>query len=189
MKYVDTNLARRMEAAEDVPQVEIARVLQRTHPEVGADILEIAGGHAVFAGLNSPVGRAIGLGFDGAVSAAQLDEVEAFYKQHNAPSAVDITPVTHGSLLELLKKRGYVLAELNNVMARKLEPHERFEESVPGVEFRACATEETTTALPPRRSTSPLTVNRRSCWGAHPTCNDISWAEPFTCPCFRKPSA
>ena len=39
MKYVDTKLARRMEAAEDVPQVEIARVLQRTHPEVGADIL------------------------------------------------------------------------------------------------------------------------------------------------------
>ena len=143
MKYVDTSLARRMEAAEDVPQVEIARVLQRTHPEVGADMLEIAGGHAVFAGLNSPVGRAIGLGFDGAVSAAQLDEVEAFYKQHNAPSAVDITPVTHGSLLELLKTRGYVLAELNNVMTRKLEPRERFEESVPGVEFRACAPEET----------------------------------------------
>lgn len=143
MKYVDTNLARRMEAAEDVPQVEIARVLQRTHPEVGADILEIAGGHAVFAGLNSPVGRAIGLGFDGPVSAAQLDEVEAFYRQHHAPSQVDITPVTHGSLLELLKTRGYVLAELNNVMARRLEPGERFEENVPGVEFRACAPEET----------------------------------------------
>ncbi|HEX9119649.1 MAG TPA: GNAT family N-acetyltransferase [Terriglobales bacterium] len=143
MKYVDTNLARRMEAAEDVPQVEIARVLQRTHPEVGADILEIGGGHAVFAGLNSPVGRAIGLGLDGAVTATQLDEVEAFYKQHHAPSQVDITPVTHGSLLELLKTRGYVLAELNNVMARKLEPRERFEDSVPGVEFRACAPGET----------------------------------------------
>ena len=143
IKYVDTNLARRMEAAEDVPQMEIARVLQRTHPEVGADILEIAGGHAVFAGLNSPVGRAIGLGLDGAVTATQLDEVEAFYKQHSAPSQVDITPITHGSLLELLKTRGYVLAELNNVMARKLEPGERFEESVPGVEFRACAPEET----------------------------------------------
>jgi GNAT superfamily N-acetyltransferase len=142
MKYVDTNLARRMEAAEDVPQMEIARVLQRTHPEVRADILEIAGGHAVFAGLNSPVGRAIGLGFDGAVTAAQLDEVEAFYRQHRAPSQVDITPVTHGSLLELLKTRGYVLAELNNVMARKLEPGERFQESVVGVEFRACAPEQ-----------------------------------------------
>jgi GNAT superfamily N-acetyltransferase len=143
MKYVDTKLARRLEAAEDVPQLEIARVLQRTHPEVGADMLEIAGGHAVFAGLNSPVGRAIGLGFDGFVTSTQLDEVEAFYKKHNAPSQVDITPVTHGSLLELLKTRGYALAELNNVMARKLEPGERFEENVSGVEFRACAPEET----------------------------------------------
>jgi GNAT superfamily N-acetyltransferase len=143
MKYVDTTLARRMEAAEDEPQVEIARVLQRAHPEVGADMLEIAGGHAVFAGLNSPVGRAIGLGFDGAVTATQLDEVEAFYKQHHAPSQVDITPITHGSLLELLKTRGYVLAELNNVMARKLEARECFEEGVAGVEFRACAPQET----------------------------------------------
>jgi hypothetical protein len=47
MKFIDTCLARRLEAAEDVPQTEIARVLQRTHPEIGADILEVAGGHAV----------------------------------------------------------------------------------------------------------------------------------------------
>jgi GNAT superfamily N-acetyltransferase len=143
MKFVDMKLARRMEAAEDVPQLEIARVLQRSHPEIGADILEIAGGHAAFAGLNSPVGRAIGLGMDGPVTAEQLDKVEEFYKSHNAPSQVDLTPVTHGSLLELLKTRGYVMTELNNVMARKLEAHERFGEDVPGVEFRTCAASET----------------------------------------------
>ena len=142
MKFVDTTLARRLEAAEDVPQVEIARVLQRTHPEIGADILEIAGGHAVFAGLNSPVGRAIGLGLDGPVIAAQLDEAEAFYRSHNAPCQVDLTPVTHASLLELLKARGYGIAELNNVMARKLAPHERFEENAGGCEFRVCSPQE-----------------------------------------------
>ncbi|MGZ4837725.1 MAG: hypothetical protein ACXVZR_04185, partial [Terriglobales bacterium] len=139
MKFVDSTLARRLEAAEDTPQLEIARVLQGTHPEIGADILEIAGGHAVFAGLNSPVGRAIGMGLDGAVIAAQLDEVEAFYRSHNAPCQVDITPVTHGSLLELLKTRGYVITELNNVMARRVEPHERFEENADGCDFRACS--------------------------------------------------
>lgn len=142
MKFVDTTLARRLEAAEDTPQVEIARVLQSTDPEIGADILEIAGGHAVFAGLNSPVGRAIGMGLGGAVIAAQLDEVEAFYRSHNAPCQVDITPVTHGSLLELLKTRGYGIAELNNVMARKLEPHERFQENADGCDFRACSPED-----------------------------------------------
>lgn len=142
MKFVDTTLARRLEATEDVPQLEIARVLQRKHPEVGADILEIAGGHAIFAGVNSPVGRAIGLGLEGAVIAAQLDEVEAFYQGHGAPSQVDITPVTHPSLLELLKTRGYALAELNNVMARKLESHEHFVEEVDGLEFRRCTPEQ-----------------------------------------------
>jgi GNAT superfamily N-acetyltransferase len=142
MRFVDTTLARRLGAAEDVPQIEIARVLQREHPEIGAGILEIAGGHAVFAGLNSPVGRAIGLGLDGPVIAAQLNEVEEFYRNHNAPSQVDITPITQGSLLELLKTRGYVIAELNNVMARHLDPHERFEENAPGCEFRPCAAED-----------------------------------------------
>jgi hypothetical protein len=142
MQFVDTSLARRLEAAEDVPQTEIARVLRRTHPEIGADIMDIAGGHAVFAGLSSPVGRAIGLGLDGAVIAPQLDELEAFYKNHKAPSQVDITPVTHSSLLELLKTRGYVIAELNNVMARRLDPHERFEENASGCEFRTCGAEE-----------------------------------------------
>lgn len=142
MKFVDIEMARRLEAAEDVPQVEIARVLQRTHPEIGADILEIAGGHAVFAGANSPVGRAIGLGLDGPVTAAVLDEVEGFYRKHNVAAQVDITPVTSGSLLELLKIRGYVMTELNNVMARKLEPHERFDENEAGLEFCACAPED-----------------------------------------------
>jgi GNAT superfamily N-acetyltransferase len=142
MKFVDTTLAQRLEAAEDVPQVEIARVFQRKHPEVSADILEIAGGHAVFAGLNSPVGRAIGLGLEGAVTAAQLDDVETFYQRHGAPSQVDITPITHPSLLEMLKTRGYVLAELNNVMARRLLPQERFEQDVEGLEFRPCKPEQ-----------------------------------------------
>ena len=142
MKFVDTCLARRLEAAEDLPQLEIARVLHRRHPEIGADILDIAGGHAVFAGPSSPVGRAIGLGLEGAVTAAQLDEVEAFYRKHDAPSQVDITPVTHASLLELLKTRGYVLTELNNVMARRLEAQERFKESVPGIEFLPCVPEQ-----------------------------------------------
>jgi GNAT superfamily N-acetyltransferase len=143
MKFVDLHLARRLEAAEGLPQLEIARVLRRTQPEIGADMLEIAGGHAVFAGLGSPVGRAIGMGLDGPVTAAQLDEVEQFYRAHHAPSQVDITPVTHGALLELLKARGYAMAELNNVMARRLAPKERFEESVEGMEFRPCAPEDT----------------------------------------------
>jgi GNAT superfamily N-acetyltransferase len=143
MQFLDIATARRLEAAEEVPQMEIARILQRTHPEIGADVLAIAGGHAIFAGLNSPIGRATGLGFDGPVTAAQLDEIEAFYARHRAPAQVDITPLTDSSLLELVKTRGYTIYELNNVMARRLAPQDRFEENVPGIEFRDCTPADT----------------------------------------------
>ena len=139
MQFVDSAMAQRLEAAEDQPQIEIARALHRLRPELGADVREIAGGHMVYAGPKSLVGRAIGLGLNGSVTAAQLDQVEAFYRSHNAPAQVDITPLTHASLLEMLKARGYVFSELNNVMARRLEPGEKFQEDVPGLEFRPCA--------------------------------------------------
>ena len=143
MKFVDTKLARRLEAAEDMPQVAIAQQLQWTNPEIGAEVLDIAGGHATFTGKTSVVGRAVGMGLCGPVSAAELDQVEAFYKKHEIPAQVDITPVTDGSLLELLKARGYVIAELNNVLARELKPEERFNEEAPGFEFRAFSLEQT----------------------------------------------
>ncbi len=137
MKFVDTKMARRLEAAEDLPQVAIAQQLQLTNPVIGAEVLDVAGGHATFTGKTSVVGRAVGLGLCGPVSAAELDQVEAFYKRHEIPAQVDVTPVTDGSLIELLKARDYVIVELNNVLARELKPDERFDEDAPGFEFRA----------------------------------------------------
>lgn len=139
MKFVDCALARRMEAAEDEAQLAIAAVLQQQRPQTGAEALAIAGGHAVFAGANSPVGRAIALGLAGPVSGAEVDEVEAFYRRHGAPAQFDVTPLTHESLLAQLLERRYAATELNNVLARHLSPGESFPEEVDGIEFRPCA--------------------------------------------------
>src|ERR1051326_8393459 len=143
MKFIDTKLARRLEAAEDLPQVAIAQQLQWTDPEIGAEVLDIAGGHATFTGKTSVVGRAVGMGLCGPVSAAELDQVEAFYKKHDMPAQVDVTPVTDSALIALLKARGYAIAELNNVLARELKPDEHFDEAAPGFEFRALSLEQT----------------------------------------------
>lgn len=48
----------------------------------------------IFAGLNSPIGHAAGLGFDGAVSEADLDRLEMFYRSHGAPAQLDLCPLT-----------------------------------------------------------------------------------------------
>lgn len=55
MKFVDKALARRLESAEEMPQVDCARMYQKLRPEIGAAFEPICGGHMIFAGLNSPI--------------------------------------------------------------------------------------------------------------------------------------
>jgi len=121
MDFVDQALARRLEAAEEMPQVYYAQRYQELRPEIGAACEPICGGHMIFAGVGSPIGRTVGMGFDGSATAADLDRMEDFYRSHGAPSQIDVCPLTDPPLLELLKQRGYVMAELNNVMFRRLE--------------------------------------------------------------------
>jgi ribosomal protein S18 acetylase RimI-like enzyme len=115
MQFVDKPLARRLESAEEMPQVEYARYYAKKRPEIGAAVEELCGGHMIFAGLNSPIGRAVGMGFDGPVTAADLDRLEEFYRTHGAPAQLDLCPLSDPSLLELVKEREYGIVELNNV--------------------------------------------------------------------------
>lgn len=142
MQFVDRTLARRLEAGEDEAQLGIADVLRRLRPFAGAESLAIAGGHAVFAGKNSPVGRTIGAGLAAPISEADVDRVEEFYGSHGAPAQFDVTPFADESLTALLHRRNYAMTELNNVMARRLTSADRFVAEVEGVEFRPCPPED-----------------------------------------------
>lgn len=126
MQFVDKALARRLESCEEMPQVYYARVFQKTRPEVAAAEEEICGGHMVFAGLGSPIGRATGAGLDRAITAEDVDRIERFYRAKKAPSQVDLTPMHEPAVFEMFKERGYSITELNNVLYRKLDPEERF---------------------------------------------------------------
>jgi len=136
LHFVDKAFARRLEAAEDVAQVRYARFYQQLRPEIGAAAEEICGGHMAFAGVGSPIGRAIGLGLDGPVSLADLGRMEGFYRSHQAPAQIDITPLHDPSLWELLRARGYMMAELNNVLYRPLNPRETLPASPSSVMVR-----------------------------------------------------
>jgi ribosomal protein S18 acetylase RimI-like enzyme len=126
MQFVDKAFARRLESCEEMPQVFYARVFQKTRPEIGAAERELCGGHMIFAGLGSPIGRATGMGLDRPFTAEDLDQVEQFYRAHKAPSQVDLCPLHDPSVFELFKGRGYGIAELNNVLYRRLDPTEKF---------------------------------------------------------------
>jgi ribosomal protein S18 acetylase RimI-like enzyme len=146
MQFVDKAFARRLESVEEMPQVLYARTFQKTRPEIGAAEKEICGGHMVFAGLGSPIGRATSVGLDRPFTAADLDRVEAFYRAHNAPSQVDLCPLHETAVFELFKERGYAIAELNNVLYRKLDAEEKFPPAPSGCEIRRSRLEEADTA-------------------------------------------
>ncbi|MGA8866586.1 MAG: GNAT family N-acetyltransferase [Candidatus Sulfotelmatobacter sp.] len=146
MQFVDKALARRFEAVEEVPQVFYARVFQKTRPEIGAAEEEICGGHMIFAGLGSPLGRATGVGLDRPFTAEDLDRVEQFYRAHEAPSQVDVCPLHEPTVLEMFKERGYAVADLNNVLYRRLDPKETFPSPPEGCELRPGRPEEAETA-------------------------------------------
>ena len=142
MQFVDKAFARRLESVEEMPQVFYARVFQKTRPEMGAAVEEICGGHMIFAGLGSPIGRATGAGLDRAFTVEDLDRVEQFYRARKAPSQVDLCPLHDEAVFEMFKTRGYGIAELNNVLYRKLDPKEEFPAPPPGCEIQRSQLEE-----------------------------------------------
>src|SRR5579863_2314214 len=142
MQFVDKAFARRLESVEEMPQVFYARVFQRTRPDIGAAEEEICGGHMIFAGLGSPIGRATGVGLDHPLTASDLDRIEQFYRERKAPSQVDLCPLHVPEIFEMFKDRGYAIAELNNVLYRKLDPDDKFPPPPDGCTIRRSPPEE-----------------------------------------------
>jgi ribosomal protein S18 acetylase RimI-like enzyme len=142
MQFVDKALGRRLESCEEMPQVMYARVFRKTRPEMNAAEEEICGGHMVFAGLGSPIGRATGAGFDRQLTAEDIERIEQFYIARKAPSQVDLTPLHEPAVFEMFKERGYAITELNNVLYRKLETNEVFPAPPEHCQIRSSPAEE-----------------------------------------------
>jgi hypothetical protein len=111
--FADLALARRIEAAE-------AENARGCSPQPGAPALAVAGGCAIFAGMDSPLTQAVGLGLNGPVSAAQIGALEAFFRSRGAPVRVDLCPLADSGLVDALAERGYRATEFNNVLVKRL---------------------------------------------------------------------
>jgi GNAT superfamily N-acetyltransferase len=114
MIHADLALARRIERAE----AENARGCTAAHPQAAA--MAAAGGIAVFAGAESPLSRAVGMGLSGPVPEEELRSVEEFFRARSARPVIDLCPLVDPSLTELLLVRGYGVTEFDNVMVRRL---------------------------------------------------------------------
>jgi len=112
MRFIDIELARRVEMAEADAGRTCAEAYHALHPEVPVAVTEIAGGIAVFAGVNSPVTQAIGVGLNGDVTDDQLDALGNFFHSRSAAATVEICPFVPMNLYEKFAARGYSLLEV-----------------------------------------------------------------------------
>jgi len=121
--FVDLDFARRLEMAEMIlPDcVEAIRAYSPSDPIAS---LTIAGGVGFFGGESYPANQIVGLGLYGEVTAAQLDEVEDFFRSRGVPSTVVLSPLANESVRKLLGERGYGIGEFNTVLIRRVNPKE-----------------------------------------------------------------
>jgi GNAT superfamily N-acetyltransferase len=116
MRFIDLDLARRVEIAEANAGRECAEACHRLHPDYPVAVEEIAGGIAVFAGVDSPVTQAIGVGLRGPVSDSELDALTEFFHSRNALAAIELCPLVEMSLYTKFAARNYRRVEVSNVL-------------------------------------------------------------------------
>ena len=116
MLHADAALARRIETAEAAN----ARGCSSGADGGPPDVLERAGGCAIFVGADSPLTQAVGVGLNGPVAERDLDEIECFFRSRGARVSMDVCPLADPGLLAALAGRGYRATEFNNVLAKPL---------------------------------------------------------------------
>jgi GNAT superfamily N-acetyltransferase len=120
MLFADLTLARRLEMTDALAGVEFARAWARFNSFTGEVSLPVAGGHAGFGGIDSPLTQAFGLGLNGPVTEADMAAMEEFYRAHGSAVNIETCPLADPSLLKLLNERGYRPIEYSNVFTREL---------------------------------------------------------------------
>jgi GNAT superfamily N-acetyltransferase len=112
LTFADLALARRIEGAQTAQSLGCA--------PGDAAALEIGGGCAIFAGVDSPLTQAVGLGLHGPVSSQELDEVEEFFRSRGGRPVIEVCPLADTGFIETLGERGYRVSQFDNVLARGL---------------------------------------------------------------------
>lgn len=121
MIFSDIDLSRKLERTEARSNASFVEARARIVPESGAEWTTIGGAFAMFDGIESPLTQTFGLSIFEEATADVLNEIEAFFKKHDAPVFHEVSPLVDASLIVLLNERGYQPLELSSVMFQPIE--------------------------------------------------------------------
>ena len=112
----DLAFSRRLERAEAKATAAYVDSRAVVAPELGAEWRDIGGTYAMFDGVGSPLSQTFGLGLFSEPTAAQLDEIESFFRGCGAEVFHEVSPLADAAVLTILPERGYRPVELTSVM-------------------------------------------------------------------------
>jgi hypothetical protein len=118
--FSDVALSRRLEKAEAQSCKSFVEARARVSPESGATWIEVGGTYAMFDGISSPVTQTFGLGLFQTNSVAEIETMEAFFKERGAPVCHEVSPLGDLTLPRLLTSRGYHPFEFSSVMFKPI---------------------------------------------------------------------
>jgi hypothetical protein len=121
MIYSDKNLSQKLERTEARSNVSFVEARARMFPESSAEWMEVGGVYAMFDGIESPLTQTFGLGMFDEIGDAEIERLEAFFKERGAPVFHEVSPLAGLPMVELLNRRGYQPIELSSVLYRPLE--------------------------------------------------------------------
>jgi hypothetical protein len=114
--HADRALACRLERTEASANARFVEARARVNPEVGAEWIEVAGAYAMFDGVASPCTQTFGLGLFQIPTSAEMERIEAFFRERGAPVLHEVSPLGDPALVEMLNTRGYQPLELSSVL-------------------------------------------------------------------------
>lgn len=120
MLFPGTALAARIESSESRFMADCARAAEHRRPGAGVFATPLAGGFATWTAPGSPLDKVSGLGFGGALDAAELDAVEAAFAARGSHVQFEVSTLADPSVVQELTRRGYVLQGFENVLGLPL---------------------------------------------------------------------
>ena len=113
-----------------------ADTARRCFPDATAESIDIGEGVALFGGREIVFSQASGLGLDGPVDSAVIDDLDCFYREHEATSEVSVPSVAHESLMIGLAARGWVPTGFEDTLVLPLDAGMPTEPPDPAIDIR-----------------------------------------------------
>ncbi len=117
----DLTLARRLERTEACANASFVEARAALDPASGAVWMEVGGTYAMFDGRESPLTQTFGLGLFADLEPRDLERLEAFFRERDAPVNHEVSPLSGVPLVRELADRGYRVAEQTSVMYQPID--------------------------------------------------------------------